>query len=416
MSRRASRCLTAMIVLAALSATAAPAEKAPRRLIVAVEAKGGDAYTGSELLQLSRSLMAAIQASDAGILLLDWGPDPFPSEKPESIVDEVKRTADCWLTVTLTGGRRNPALGLKSYDLLQKQYVIEGRLQLDDAFEFPDPPAETWQKLVAMVADAYPPLDSEQPAKAASPGRPAVWTKDLAVLTLHAAPGTVVEGLDGAARTVGGDGVLVESVRSPATYLLSATHPGKLPLETTIYLEDDRDVTLAQHALARWSVDAGLYGMSFPQLEAAYFLVPGWLYVRAGLMSYLAGLAFTPDEVFWSRALTTLVAGAGTYAFFPQESWFRAYAGAGLLLRIAHDTSFFGIEPVAPVAVQVILGLEVSPWPRSRFFLEWLPTEYLTREPDLFAASMPTIPEQFLFLPFAVLDIGGFRMGWRWML
>jgi hypothetical protein len=120
--------------------------------------------------------------------------------------------------------------------------------------------------------------------------------------------------------------------------------------------------------------------------------------------------------MFWSSMLSTLSVRVGTYAFLPQESWFRPYVGAGVLLRIAHDTDFFGIEPVAPVAFQLTLGFEVSPWPRSRFFLEWLPTEYPTAYPDLFAASMPHESNAMVFLPYAVLDMGGFRVGWRWML
>jgi hypothetical protein len=412
------RIAAAAILLAGISVLPAAAETAPRRLIVAVEAKAGDAYTGTELLQLSRSLMAAIQEAGAPILLLDWGSDPFPADDTDTIPDSVKQTADCWLLVTIGGSRKSPALTIRSRDQLLKRSAIEGKVQLDAAFELPDPPASTWKKLVDMVVAAYPPLDTDQPVAAAAAGRPALWTKDTAVLTLHAAPGTVIEGLDGDPRTVGEDGTLKESVRSPATYDLTATHPGQLPLETRIYLEDDREITLAQHALARWSVDGGLYSMSFPHVEGSYFLVPGWLYVRAGLMTYLAGLAFTNEDVFWSSPLTTLSARVGTYAFFPQESWFRIYVGAGALLRVAHP---FGSPPIyidqaAPWALQLTLGIEASPWPRSRFFFEWLPTEYMTRYPDLFAASTPWVPGSMQFLPYAVADMGGFRIGWRWML
>jgi hypothetical protein len=405
----------AVIAAAAWAALPAAAETAPRRLVVSVEAKGGDAYTVTEVLQLSRSFMAAIETSETDILLVDWGPDPFPKDDTSPVDEQLKKTADCWLVVTVGGGRKSPVLSLFSYDLLLKKQAISGKVQLDDAFEFPDPAAAAWEAVVDLVRTAYPPLDTDQPVKQTAAGRPALWTKDLAVLTLRAEPGTVIAGLDGEPRTVGDDGVLIESVRSPATYVLSAAHAGSLPLETTIYLEDDREVTLPQDRLARWSIDAGFYGLSFPQVEASFFMVPGWLYLRAGIMTYLGGLAFGSDNLFWSENLSTFDLRVGTYLFFSQESWFRPYVGAGALLRIAHDPAFFGIEPVAPAALQVTVGFEVSPWPRSRFFLEWLPTEYLTRDPDLFAASMPSIPEQFAFLPFAVFDPGGFQIGWRWM-
>jgi hypothetical protein len=414
------RIAAAAIVLAALSALPAAAEKAPRRLIVAIEAKGGDSYSSAELLQLSRSLMAAIQAGGVQVLLLDWGPDPFPSDNPEVSVEAVKRTADCWLLVTVGGGRKSPALVIRSYDLVLKRNVIEGKLQLDGAFDLPDPPAATWEKLVGMVAGAYPPVDTDQPQKTAAVERPALWTKGTALLTLHAVPGTVLGGLDGGPRTVGDDGTLQESVRSPATYLLTASHPGQLPLEMSVYLEDNREVTLPQHSPARWSVDAGLYGMSFPQMEGSFFVVPGWLYIRAGLMTYLGGLAFNEEQMFWSAPLTTLSVRVGTYAFFPQENWFRAYVGVGAFVRVAHplgDPAVY-MDQAAPWGFQLTLGFEGSPWPqtRSRFFLEWLPAEYITPYPDLFLASMKWVGNGFAILPFAVMDFSGFRIGWRWML
>lgn len=413
------RTAAAAILIALACALPAAAEQAPRRLVVAVEAKDGDAYTSAELLQLTRSLMAAIQKADTKVLLLDWGSEPFPSDKTEGVEAAVKRTADCWLLVTVGGTRKNPALLIRSYDLLLKRHVIEGRLQLDTAFELPDPPASTWSKLVGMVAGAYPPVDTAQPLKSPPADRPAAWTKDLATLTLRAVPGTVVAGLDGDPRIVGEDGILKELVRSPATYQLKATHPEQLPVETTIYLEQDRNITLPQHALARWSVDAGLYGMSFPHVEGSWFLVPGWLYARAGLMTYLAGFAFGHETMFWSEPLTTLSARVGTYAFFPQESWFRTYVGAGAVLRIAHPFSgpLVYLDQAAPWGFQLTLGIEVSPWPQSKFFLEWLPTEYPTRYPDLFVGSLPEdAGRRFILLPYAVMDMGSFRLGWRWML
>ncbi len=112
---------------------------------MSVEAKGGDAYTATELLQLSRSLMAAIQTSGTEILLLDWGPDPFPVDDPDAVGDEVKRTADCWLVVTVGGGRRSPTLSLLSFDSLLKKQAISGQVQLAAAFDLPDPPAAPWE-------------------------------------------------------------------------------------------------------------------------------------------------------------------------------------------------------------------------------------------------------------------------------
>jgi hypothetical protein len=413
------RALAAVVILCVSSAFPAAAEQAPRRLAVAVEAKSEEAYSAAELLQLSRSLMNAVLASSTKILLLDWGPDPFPSESIGAAEAAVERTADAWLLVTVAGGRKSPSLVIRSYDLLLKRNVIEGKLQMEDAFELPDPPASTWAKLVGMVAGAYPPLDTDKPLKPAIANRPAVWTQSTSTLTLHAVPGTVITGLDGGPRTIDETGILTEVVRSPATYLLKAIHPDQLPLESDIYLEDDREITLDQHPPARWAVDAGVYGLSFPQAEGSYFIVPGWLYVRAGLMSYLGGLAFGSDVMFWSAPLTTLYARLGSYAFFPQESLFRPYVGGGFFLRVAHP---FGSHPVyidqaSPWGFQITLGFEVSPWSRSKFFIEWLPTEYLTRYPDLFTGSMPDdVRDNFMVLPYAVIDMGGFRIGWRWML
>ena len=176
------RILAAAVLLAALRRRCPPtAEIAPRRLIVSVEAKGGDAYTATELLQLSRSLMAAIEASGTDILLVDWGPDPFPVDDPDAVGDEVKRTADCWLVVTVGGGRRAPTLSL---GLVRRPAEEAGdraaRSSSTRPSTSPTRPAAPWEAVVDLVRTAYPPLDTDQPVKATTTERPALWTKDIA--------------------------------------------------------------------------------------------------------------------------------------------------------------------------------------------------------------------------------------------
>ena len=122
---------------------------------------------------------------------------------------------------------------------------------------------------------------------------------------------------------------------------------------------------------------------------------------RAGLAVRAGGAHDVPRRTglhartrcFWSARSPRLSVRVGTYAFFPQESWFRpTSAPARSCADRARRAYLRHRAACAPVALQLTLGLEVSPWPRSRFFLEWLPTEYLTPYPDLFAASMPYVP------------------------
>ena len=75
-------------------------EKAPRRLLVAVEA-GSDAWSQTDVLQVSRSLLHAIEDSGARILLLDWGSGPFPADG--QLDPSVLERIDCWLLVSLEG-------------------------------------------------------------------------------------------------------------------------------------------------------------------------------------------------------------------------------------------------------------------------------------------------------------------------
>ena len=261
------RTFAAAVLIAAFIANPAAAEKAPRRLIVSVEAKGGDAYTPTELLQLSRSLMAAIQASGTDILLVDWGPDPFPVDDPDAVGDEVKRTADCWLVVTVGGGRRTPALSLASYDALLKKQTISGKVQLDAAFDFPDLPVAPWAGRGRPGADRVP-AARHGPAGEGHGGRaPRALDEgprraDPARRTGHRRRGLRRRAADrgrgwhaAGIRALTGD---VPCSRRPTpaasrSRRRSTSKPtGRSPCRSS--------------ACARWSVDAGLYGMSFPQV------------------------------------------------------------------------------------------------------------------------------------------------------
>ncbi len=389
------------------------AEQAPRRLLVAVEARG-DGWTATAVLQVSRSLLHAIGDSGARILLLDWGGGAFPADG--QLDPATRQRVDCWLLVSLQGSAEEPTVRVRSRDLLTGELTIDLSTPLGSPLDPPDIPAVTWKPLVDRIVATYPPVNTDAPLASIWAQRPPMWSRSTATLTVSAVPGSTIAGLDGDPVTVGESGTAALRVRSPATYELVASRPGYLPLRERVYVETDRELSLRQERAPRFGVDAGLASMSYPSLQVTGFAVPGWLFARLGVMSYLGGLAFTSEQVFWTEPLSTAWVQLGTYAVLPPQSVIRAYLASGAFIRVVHPAGTTpSIDALAPWGVQVVVGVEGSPWPRSRFFLEWSPTEYVTKYPDLFAAILgDATPPSMQFTPSAVLDFGAMRLGWRW--
>ena len=109
----------------------------------------------------------------------------------------------------------------------------------------------------------------------------------------------------------------------------------------------------------------------------------------------------------------------GSY-FNREDSLFRFYSSFSLFTRIFYSAgNGVALEPIAPFGVQPAFGIEISPFAKFRFFVEYAPLFYLSSRPDLLLASYTKHVDRnqgfFIPLPFMIIGLVNFQMGVRWI-
>jgi hypothetical protein len=380
--------------------------EAPRRLMLGVTQAGAIGLTEEELTIVSRSMLLALQEIRADLILVEPSRRPAdPSDGGMSRLAEGSG-ADCWMLVEISGSRTEPALRVHSRDVLSGSTVIDKtiRRQAGEGLSVLALPYERWEDISALLAGAYPPRDAtDLPSR--DPGS--------AVLTVRALPGTVLTFSGGTKATVGPDGKAEASLAVPAAYQLQAALRGSSTVKESLYIQADRELAVAQARVPRFAIDASAL-MSWPGLAVSFFPLPERVFVRAGLTTYLVGLAFRPEALFFSDPLTNLDILVGTYVN-PAYSPVRAYAGVGGFLRFVHAAGLpLHLDPLSPAGVQAALGLETSIGASARFFAEYEPMLYATQTPELMRSTQRS-GAGWAFFSRAALQLLSFRIGIRWL-
>ncbi len=93
----------------------------------------------------------------------------------------------------------------------------------------------------------------------------------------------------------------------------------------------------------------------------------------------------------------------------------RYYGSVAGVLRLVHSRDYFGLEPIAPAALQIALGIEAKPWKAANVFFEMAPIAYFARDPDLLAASYPEGYDAFStsVADWGLIDFLHYRLGVR---
>jgi hypothetical protein len=245
----------------------------------------------------------------------------------------------------------------------------------------------------------------------------------VARLIIKARAGTRVTGDGVPSFQVGSDGTASLSLPASREYLLWAGLSGYYTSSTRIFLTTDRQVVLPQDPSPRWAVEASLQDLGYPRIDLTWFPAPhnaffNGAYLKLGLMTYLVGLAFDSTKAISSAPLTNVEAQIGFY-LNPAGSLFRFSVGLGAFVRVVTiPGSYFGLDPLSPWGMRGIVGMELSPFPRSRFFVELTPTLYMTPAPDVFRTLLGTdnTPPGWIPGDSSFADIFSLRFGYRWML
>jgi hypothetical protein len=237
-------------------------------------------------------------------------------------------------------------------------------------------------------------------------------------LLVHARPGSAVQ-IDGKrTATVDAQGTGSVSLAIPAEYVIRVSGQGFSPVSRSIFLTADRELTITQVPAPRWAFEGGLADMSSPSVGVSWFPLPDFLSLGLGATTWALAFALNDKAVFASVPLTDPYVRLGIY-LMPADWALRMYADVAAFVRVIHAPGvYFGLDPLAPVGLQAVVGAEIARTLRGGIFLEYAPTMYFTSLPNLFRASLGTggISPGWIFNPTFVVNLLSFRMGYRWLL
>jgi hypothetical protein len=367
-----TRALRAGLLLVALLGAAlqgmgqSPAARA-RVMVEFIEPEGGTAAPYAE------SFASALVQSPAVLAVVP----ATPGEDPLAV--RAARSA-CSLAISL-----RLASGTDSSRMEWKIYAPPGEDPIDQGAADKGPP-----ELLGLATTFWlEPVSALERAVSAQ-DRPASF------ITIVAEPGTLVSGL-------GEDIVLPESgtidlpLALPAYLVWSAESKGALRESGATLVKESGTSLVIPRRLAKpdspWSLDASLFGFSFPELSARYAIGPR-LFLRATFTQYLFGLALTdwkepPPDPSLLASIGLIQPGLGLGFFFsPPSSSFRLYSTLDLFARIevpsGEPASF---DPVAPMGSALSLGFDWGRSPALRVFFEGGIAIYPWAYPGLMLAS-----------------------------
>ncbi len=389
---------------------------APRRVLVSVQGQQGDAYSPVDLLILEKSLALALRESSEELHVVESGKSGFPASTAQRSEAARAMGADCWLWVGISGSRDSPSFAVQSFDLLRNAMSFEQSIPQEGPIVLSGARSAAMDQIARLMLENY---GVARTAASPEPGQTdqAPQNPTSAILRIHARPGTAITGLQAEKIKVGLDGVAVVAVDAPASYIIVARLSGYYPAQRSFYVDSSRDVEMSQEPASLWSLEASSFNSFFPAIDASYFFVPNWAYVKLGLTSFLFGFRLDDNAVIYSFPLIDFTLQAGCY-LAPEDSVLRPYASAGAFIRFIFPPDFTPrLDPVSPFGFQLTLGSEAQVTMKLRLFLELVPMLYLSRHTDLFLASLGrSTAGGYLFMPWAVIGFSNLRFGLRWLL
>jgi len=259
--------------------------------------------------------------------------------------------------------------------------------------------------------------------QAAERAAPEIGGFGRAAIVIAGPEGSVVTGLGKDAIAIPSEGEIKLWLPAPATYRWRAILPESVPLTGVLTLAaPGARIELDFTPLSPWRVEAGFVNGTFLDVWGSWRFADGHYYLRAGFYQYLAGISltkesFSEDSSLWS-SYPLLQPGIGAGALFGgAEARLRGYAGATITTRLAFPAGGgLFIDPIAPLAVGPLYGLEWRPLDRWAFFLEAYANLYLFGDGALMAASRESGGGPFLYGSSWYLEIPLMRLGARFTL
>jgi hypothetical protein len=386
--------------------TTAPGFGRPRFMIYLFNAEQ-DTLSPEEKFVLYNSVLASVTEANPDVVLLE-SPDsavPTTQQGKEELARRIN--ADCWLSVSASGGFANLTLQVETFDILRQETFGQEIIRPGFVVDFRTISRGFWDNLDAAIKTSYARI------------------VDLSTLTIHGRPGTELTGVPGGPYRIDASGTLVEKIPYPSSFTMKARAGGYYDEEQSLFLGiTPLTITLDQVAKPRFGFEARLSSFQFPGLRFWWYPLPAQVFIRLGLTTQMVGIYpidNAPNVLAVGSPLSQLELDAGLFVS-PAENLLRFFVGAGGYLRFSHPPApGFAIDNEgAPGALTLSLGVEYSPSRRLRFAVEYEPAFILASNPQQFinltfvANSFPSgqVPGYYM-LPWGLFDLRNLYLGLR---
>jgi len=378
----------------------------PRFMIYLFEAEQ-DTLSAEERFVLYNSILASAAEANPDVVLLE-SPDPVVPATREGKEELARRiNADCWLSVSASGGFANLTIQVETVDILRQETFGQEIIRPGFVVDFRTVSRGFWDKVVAAIKSSYSRI------------------VDLSTLTVHGVPGTELTGIPGGPYRIDASGTLVQKIPYPSSFTMKARANGYYDTGQSLFLGiDPLNIALNQVAKPRFGAEVRLSSFQFPGVELWWYILPAQVFARLGFTTQMLGLYpidNAPSVVAIGAPLSQLELDAGLFVS-PAENLLRFYVAAGGYLRFSHPPapSFAVDTEGAPGAVTLSLGVEYSPSRRLRFVIEYQPAFILASNPRRFidlsfvANSFPSgqVPG-YVVLPWGLFDLRNLYLGLR---
>ena len=366
-----------------------------------------DTLSPMERFVLYNSVLAAAEEANPDVVILESPDQAVPStqEGKEELARRIN--ADCWLSVSESGGFANLTIQAETYDILRQQAFGAQVIRPGFVVDYRTISVGFWNNIVQTIKTSYSRI------------------VDVTGFTVRGVPGTELVGVPGGPYRIDASGVLQQKIPYPSSFTMTARAGGYYEVQNPLFLGIvPLDLSLHQVAKPHFGAEVRLSSFQFPGVRFWWYPIPAELFVRLGITTQLFGfypIDNSPSVVVVGAPLSQVELDAGLY-ISPAENLLRFFVGAGGYLRISHPPApTFAIDTGgAPGAVMLSLGLEYSPWHRVRFVVEYQPAFIFASDPQQFinvtfvANSFPSgqVPG-YVILPWGVFDLRNLYLGLR---
>ncbi len=378
----------------------------PRFMIYLFEAEQ-DTLSAEEKFVLYNSILASATEANPDVVLLE-SPDPTVPTTQQGREELARRiNADCWLTVSASGGFANMTIQVATFDILRQETFGQELIRPGFVVDFRTISRGFWDKMAAAIKASYSRI------------------VDLSTLTVHGRPGTELTAVPGGPYRIDASGTFVQKIPYPSSFTMKARADGYYDTEQSLFLGiEPLNISLNQVAKPRFGVEVRLSSFQFPGAEFWWYILPAQVFVRLGFTTELFGIYpidNAPNVLAVGSPLSQLELDAGLF-ISPPENLLRFYVAVGGYLRFSHPPApTFSVDTVgAPGAITLSLGMEYSPSRRLRFIVEYQPAFILASNPQQFinlsfvANSFPSgqVPG-YVILPWGLFDFRNLYLGLR---